>query len=252
MGITGLSERERQLLELLMDDMSLSVSQLSKHFNVSAVTVRSDLGNLEEKGFIIRTHGGAFPTYHPDILRRQKENVDTKKKLAKAAAGFINNGDTVMIEAGTTTALIPRYLMGMNDIHIVTNSTLTLQYGRSNPSLHLTFTGGIFRSITESMVGPSALEDLSRFYVKVAFIGTDGFSIKNGLTTHDIEGAEIVRMMVEKADKVILIADSSKYNQTGFVHVLPLNRVDTLITDSGISAEAEDEFKKAGLDYIKV
>jgi DeoR family galactitol utilization operon repressor len=247
-----INDRERKLLDLLMEDANLSVSDLSKLLDVSAVTVRSDLGSLEEKGFIIRTHGGAFPAFHPDILFRQKEGIDIKKKLAKAASSLVSSGDTIMIEAGTTTALIARYFLGLTNLHIVTNSTLVLPYARTNPSISLTLTGGVFQPSTESVVGPSSLSDLEQYHVKTTFIGTDGFSIKNGLTTHHIEGAEVVRKMVERADDVVLLADSSKFNRSGFVRVLPLESINKLITDSNLSNEAEEQLQEIGVEIIKV
>ena len=131
-----------------------------------------------------------------------------------------------MIEAGTTTALIAKYLLGKRDVHVVTNSTLVIPYARFNPSLHLTVVGGEFRPSTESLVGPVALRDLEEFHVRIAFIGTDGFSLESGLTTHLVEGAEIVRKMQAQAKRTVLVADSSKWGKVGFARVLPLGEVD--------------------------
>ena len=138
----GLSERERQILMLLAEDATVSVADVSDRLAVSKVTVRSDFSSLEEKGFLIRTHGGAMPAFHSSIMERNRNRTDEKNRIAKAAAAMVQDGDTVMIEAGTTTALIVRYLMGKRDLHIVTNSTLLIPYARTNPQLHLTVVGG--------------------------------------------------------------------------------------------------------------
>jgi DeoR/GlpR family transcriptional regulator of sugar metabolism len=139
---SGLNEREKDILDHLKDDPSLSVSQISDLVGVSRVTVRNDLDHLASVGLVFRTRGGVQTAFHPDMLARQKENQDTKKTIAKAAAAMIEDGDTVMIVAGTTTALIGSFLLGKRDVRIVTNSTLLLPYARMNPALHLTLVGG--------------------------------------------------------------------------------------------------------------
>lgn len=250
--IKNLSEREREVLMLLAEDSSLSVTEISGKLNVSAVTVRHDLSSLSEKGFVVRNRGGAFPAFNPSILIRQRNMAEVKSRIAKAAAGLIGDGDTIMIEAGTTTALITQYLLGKRDIHIVTNSTLIIPYARINPSIHLTLTGGAFRPFTESVVGPVALKELEQFHVKFAFVGTDGFSLDTGLTTHLVEGAEIVKKMAAQAGSTICVADSSKYGNAGFVKVLPLENVSTLITDSGLDPAVISQIKEAGVEVLTV
>ena len=230
----NLNDRKRLILQMLAEDSNISVNDISKSLHVSAVTIRSDLSGLEESGFIIRTRGGALPAFHKSILDRQRNMIEEKTRIAKTAASLVNDGDSIMVEAGTTTALVARFLLGKRDIHVVTNSTLLLRYARINPSLNLTVTGGEFRPMTESFVGSMTLRELEQFHVRLAFVGTDGFSIDNGLTTHLAEGAEIVRMMTALSQETILLADSGKYGRAGFARVLSLNQVDALITDSGM------------------
>ncbi len=246
--ITNLTDREKELLSLLTEDGSLTVTDVSRLLSVSAVTARNDLDSLAEKGYIIRTRGGGVPAFHPSILERQKHMLDAKNRIAKEAASLISDGNKVMIEAGTTTALVVKYLLGKRDIDIVTNSSLILPYARSNPAIHLTMVGGEFRTSTESFVGSMALRELERFHVRYAFVGTDGFSIVNGLTTHLSEGAEIVRKMAEQAEKTILIADSSKYDKIGFAKVLPLSAVDILIIDSDLDRSLVEQLRKMNLE----
>jgi len=243
----NLTEREQEIIDLLAEDASMSVNDISKHLDVSTVTIRSDLNSLAEKGLIVRTHGGAFPAFHQSILERQKDMVKSKALIARAAATLIENGDGIMIEAGTTTAQIARYLLGKRDIHVVTNNTLVIPYARFNPSLHLTVVGGEFRPPTESLVGPVALNDLEQFHVRTAFIGTDGFSIENGLTTHLVEGAEIVRKMAAQAERTVLVADSSKFGKVGFARVVPLTSVHILVTDDGLKPEIRAALEELGL-----
>jgi DeoR family transcriptional regulator, galactitol utilization operon repressor len=248
----SLSEREKALLELLSEDSNLSVSEVSKLLKVSAVTARNDLDSLAEKGFIIRTRGGAFPAFHPSIMERQKNMIEAKNRISKRAASIIEDGDKIMIEAGTTTAFVAKFLLGKRDIDIVTNSALILPYARSNPSIHLTMVGGEFRASTESFVGSITLRELEQFHVRYAFVGTDGFSIETGLTTHLAEGAEIVRKMSMQAEKTVVVADSSKYGKSGFARVLPLGDADVFISDSGMQPEVRSRLEEEGIHLILV
>ncbi|MCX7024790.1 MAG: DeoR/GlpR family DNA-binding transcription regulator [Spirochaetes bacterium] len=247
-----LSERERSILDFLMDEGSLSVSRLSASLGVSTVTVRADLKNLEELGFLERTHGGAVPSFHVSILERLRERRVEKNRIARAAAALVTDGDRIMIEAGTTTALVVRFLTGKRDLHVVTNSALVLTYARCLPGLSVTVTGGEYRRLTESMVGPVALDAIERHNVRLAFVGTDGLSLKRGMTTHLVEGAEIVKAMVARAEISILLADSSKYGRAGFVSVLPLSGVDRVVMDDGLPPTAAEELRAVGIDLILV
>jgi len=245
--IDNLSERRRKILGLLAEDVGISVSGMSKHLDVSEVTIRNDLKSLEERGYLMRTGGGVLPTLHQNVFDRLKTLTPEKNEIAKAAADLVEDGDAIMIEAGTTTALVAKYLLGKRDVHLVTTSTLVLPYARINPGIHLNVTGGEFRPLTESFVGPVTLSQLEEFHVRLAFVGTDGFAPHKGLTTHLIEGAEVVRKMAEQAEETILVADSSKYGQTGFVKVLPLRALSKIITDNKLDSEQKEELETEGV-----
>jgi len=250
--IAELTERERIILDRLSADGSVSVGVLARDLELSEVTIRGDLKVLEEKGWINRKRGGAAPALHRDILERQRVFPEQKNAIARAAAELVRDGDVIMIEAGTTTSLIARYLAGKRDIHIVTNSTLVFSYARMYPNLQITMTGGEFRRATESLVGPIALETISRLNVRLAFVGTDGFSLERGMTTHLMEGAEIVKAMKAHAQTTVLTADSSKYGKIGFSNVLPLSAMDLILTDADLSGEAETELREAGINIKKL
>ncbi len=244
--IPQLNDREQYILTLLVQDPNLSVSDLATSLSVSAVTMRAYLNGLSEKGYLYRVRGGAVPTLHPEIIEREQTHQEEKRAIARAAAEMVRDGDTIMIEAGTTTAMVARFLLGRRDVSIVTNNTLALAHARGNPGLRVQVVGGEFRPATESIVGPVALEYLRRFHVRLAFVGTDGFSVASGLSTHLVEGAEIVKQMAAQADETIVLADSGKYNARGFVEVLPLDRVTMIITDTGLSSAAEAELTATG------
>ena len=142
----GVSNRRQIILDQLMEHGSVSVSGLSEKLGVTQVTARADLAALEMEGLLVRTHGGATPAHHPKMFERIQTGRRRKEKIARAAAEMIHDGDTVIISAGTTTAMIPKYLWGRRDVHIVTNNTLLLNFARNNAGLHITLIGGEFRA----------------------------------------------------------------------------------------------------------
>ncbi|MDR2758168.1 MAG: DeoR/GlpR family DNA-binding transcription regulator [Spirochaetaceae bacterium] len=250
--IIELNERQRTILDKLSEDGSVSVTALAQALGLSEVTIRGDLKDLEDKGWITRKWGGAAPVMHRDILDRQREHQEQKNLIARAAADLVQDGDVIMIEAGTTTALVARYLLGKRDIHIVTNSTLVFSYARMNPLLQITMTGGEFRRPTESMVGPIALGTIARLNVKLAFVGTDGFTLERGITTHLMEGAEIVKAMKDHAQTTVLVADSSKHGKIGFTTVLPLAAMDLVLTDGDLPAMAAANLIAGGINIRQI
>ena len=236
--------RERIILDSLVEKGAISVADLSRNLEVSEVTIRSDLNSLEKRGFLRRVHGGAAPAIHPHVLERQNLGLEEKQNIAREAASLVRDGDTIMVEAGTTTALVCRYLGDKRDIHVITNSMLAFNNARNNPFLKITLCGGDFRSSTESFVGPIAEETIGRFNVSFAFVGTDGFSSQQGITTHLLEGGEIIKVMKKQARQTVLLADSSKYNQVGPVTIMSLSGADRIITDAGLPRKAALEMRE--------
>ena len=247
-----LTERERIILDRLSAEGSVSVGALARDLGLSAVTIRGDLKALEDKGWVNRKRGGAAAAMHRAILERQRVCPEQKNAIARAAAELVRDGDVIMIEAGTTTALIARYLAGKRDIHIVTNSTLVFSYARMYPNLQITMTGGEFRRPTESLVGPIALETIGRLNAPLAFVGTDGFTLRRGMTTHLMEGAEIVKAMKAHAETTVLVADSGKYGKVGFASVLPLQAMNLILTDGDLEEKAEAELREAGINVRRI
>lgn len=248
---SSFAERKSIILDLLMEASSVSVSELAKRMNVTVVTARADLVALEEEGLLVRTHGGAVPAQNRKILERMQAGKTVKGAIARAAAEMIVDGETVIVSAGTTTALIAKYLLGKKNIHIVTNNTLLLTYARTNPQLRVTLVGGEFRPEEEGVVGPMALQALDQFYVSKALIGIDGASVKQGFTAHFVESADLVRKMAKQADQTIVLSDSSKFGKPGFARILPFEEVDALVTDSALSADLENELTQADVRVVK-
>lgn len=231
--------REAYILDVLTRDGALSVAQLSRELGVSEVTIRTQLRELETRGLLTRTHGGAQSTSVHNVLERQRMHEAQKDAIARAAASLVRDGDRIMVEAGTTTSGIVRHLARHRGVQIVTNSTLVFAHARHNTALTVILTGGTFHRPSESLVGPVALRAIRDFHVRLAFVGTDGFTPLRGLTTQFAEGAEVIAAMYAQADDTWLLADSSKYGEAGFVRVLELGDLAGVMTDDGLALDAQ-------------
>lgn len=231
-----------------MEQPDLAVSELSQRFGVSEVTIRSDLKSLAAQGLILRQHGGGFPSLHVNVTDRQRTHTEEKLRIARAAAELIENLDDVMITAGTTTSLIPRFLLGRQGVNIVTNSTLLLPYVRNNPGVLVTLTGGEFRPSIEALTGPATIRELGQFHVAKAFLGTDGLVSERGITADSADIADVCRRMSEQARQTVVLADASKLGRAGFAHIMPVTRVNILITDASAPASEIASLRKKGVD----
>jgi len=189
--------------------------------------------------------------YRADLLQRQGARVHQKLAIAKEAAKLVENGDSIAVEAGTTTALIARFLLGKQDVRVISNSLLVLPYMRTNALVRLSLLGGVFSPSTESLVGPTAVHAMEQFRVRYAFVGTDGFDVEAGCTTNIEEGAEVLRTMCRCAQHRVLLADSTKYGKPGFVKTTPVSDIDIVITDDEISMEAVEAIVNTGPTVIR-
>ena len=240
------------MLDLLARDGSLTVAALSREFDVSEVTIRTQLRMLEERGVLKRTRGGAQATAVRHVLEREREHEAEKDRIAAAAAALVRDGDRIMIEAGTTAARIVRHLASNRGVQIVTNSTLVFGFSRHNDNLTVILTGGTFHRESESLIGPVALRAARDFNVRLAFIGTDGFTPQRGLTTQFSEGAEVITAMHAQAEETWLVADSSKYGKAGFVSVLPLAELTGMITDTRLDQQSVAALRETGPSVLLV
>ena len=240
------TERETYIIGRLVRDGSLAVSTLAKDLRVSEVTIRTDLRTLEDRGVLSRTHGGAEVTGYRDVLERQLQHAAEKDRIAKAAAELVRDFDHIMIEAGTTCAQIVNHLGRRRGVQILTNSTLVVRQARLSPGLAVTLTGGGFHRASESLVGPVALRTIEDFNVRLAFFGTDGFTVGRGLTAAFAEGAEVIGAMAARAAESWLVADASKYGRAGFVSVMDLTDLTGVITDTGLAPAATHDLINSG------
>lgn len=244
--------RREMIINQLMETPQITVKELSILFDVSEVTVRSDLKQLTTQGLIHRRQGGALPAFHPQIMEQQRRYPAEKMRIARAAAEMIADLSDVMISSGTTTSLIPRFLIDRENVKIVSNSTLILPYVRTSTRLQTTLTGGEFRPAFEAMTGSATISELKNFHVSTAFIGADGISVEKGITANNTEIADVCRHMLAQAQRTIVVADASKIGRVGFANITSIHKIDLLITSQEASNEKVRELIKAGLTVQQV
>lgn len=247
-------ERKNKIVEYVNLKERASVKELCKEFNVSASTVRRDLKELEDASRIKRTHGGAIPAesmanLEPSFGEKQSSLQNEKIGIAKKAVEFIEEGDTIILDSGTTTYELAKLLLGKRLI-VVTNSMIIAQVLQEGEGIDVVLTGGRLRKNTISLVGPIAEEAFDRIKADKAFIATNGVDIDKGLTTPNLTEASIKKRMLGAAKYRILLADNTKTNKVTFAKFAEITDVDYLITDSNTSSDFIKKAKTKGVEVL--
>ena len=233
--------RSDKIIRLVSEYKKIEVTQLSQLLKVSNVTIRKDLDKLEEKGIINRQHGFALINNTDDINFRLAKNYELKRKIASKAAENILDGDTVMIESGSTCALLAEELaFKRKNITIITNSVFIANYVRKSDSVKVILLGGEYQSNAQINVGPLIKKVVDEFYVDKLFIGIDGFDEQKGFRSNDLARSEAIRTMSNAAKEVIILTDSSKFNHNGTVAAFSFSDIAQVFTDKSVSKKVED------------
>jgi len=233
--------RHNEIISVLGERDSASVSELSKLLGVSEVTVRSDLNSLAQTGLVRRTRGGVarpLGISERPLEESSKQQASVKRRIGEAAAGMVQDGQTVFLDVGSTTTEIARHLSpSLRGVTVVTNGlNIALELERL-PGLHIIVTGGSLRRLQHSLVSPYALELLGRIRADILFLGCNGVHARHGVTNANFDEAEVKTRMAEYATQVVVVADQSKLGVVSRAHLLPLSGVNTLITGRQASAE---------------
>ncbi len=249
-----IDKRKNKILEILEKNGTVRVTSLSKTLNVSEVTVRNYLADLEKKGLLTRVHGGAIFSYMPyysmNLNQRMETNQKPKQRIAKRAASLIKPNDTVMLNAGTTTLLVFRSLPSDYNLNIVTNSISIALEGSSNPNYNIVLIGGTINSKFQFTYGEEATDLLKRYHADKLILSVDGVDAQNGLSTYYAEETHVDRAMMEQADSCIIVADSSKFNKKAFSKIYDIAKADYIVTDKQLLKEESDEISNMGIELI--
>lgn len=248
-------ERKQEILVRARERGRVDVEALSKGFEVSSETIRRDLNSLEEAGVLRRVHGGAIPVERLSLefplAQRDLLMTHEKDAIVELALSELPTVGAVLLDAGSTTGRLALCLPEDAELTIVTNSPAIGLSLAQRDDLTVMLLGGRIRQKTAATVDEWALHATSQIHVDVAFIATNGFSVSRGLTTPDPAEASIKRAMIASARRVVLLADHTKFDNDCFAKFGELSDVDLLVTDSGLSDDALQQVRQAGLDVVR-
>jgi DeoR family transcriptional regulator of aga operon len=255
-----LQTRLTAIITALQHSGSVSVESLSKDLNVSVVTIRRDLDSLEAQGLLRRTHGGAVsieplfyePFRNDRSFQAQVEKfADEKRRIGRAAAALIGDGDIIAVTPGTTTTEVIRGLPRQRKITVVTSTVNVAMELSKRKDLDVFVTGGHLRGDWFSLVGPTAVQSLSHLLVRTVFIGADGIDAKWGLSCFNPDEAQLNSSMAKHAQRKIGVVDHSKFGVVAGWRICPTSDLDILITDSGATDEMIAPFERGQVKVIR-
>ena len=252
----SITQRHKYILEQLKKESFVRVKDLSDALDVSEVTIRKDLDHLEDKKLLIRNHGSASALTSlisdKHIDEKEKINIEEKRRIAIAANDSLENNDKIIIASGTTLLTFANQIDTHKALTVITSSvkvSLTLCY---HPNIEVVQLGGAMRKNSVSVVGHYAEHILQTLTCNKLFLGVDGIDLNYGLTTSNMAEAYINKRMIEAADKVVILTDSSKFGQRGFCKICDLNKIHHIITDTNASAHMVEMIRELGIKVTLV
>ena len=249
-------ERRRSIVEMLHREGRVLVASLARHFRTSQITIRKDLEVLDNQGLIQRTHGGALPLQSgalldPTLREKEKQHQEEKIRIAMAAAKMVEEGQSVLLDSGTTTTAIARALKDIKKLVVITNA-INIAAEVAGTNIEVILTGGMLRKNSFSLVGPVAEQGLRQLSADILFLGVDGFDTQLGLFTPNLFEAQVNRVMVEISRKTVAVCDSSKFGRRSLCNIMPATAVDHVITDKNIAKQELQALRDAGINTTLV
>lgn len=246
--------RRKKILELLDRDGQVRVSQLSEILGTTVVTIRSDLAALERNGYLERIPGGAVQAvknyYNLDFQRRKQEHMEYKKDIAVAASNLVNDGETLLINSGTTTFFTAVELKRHKNLNIVTNSiSVALELG-TYPTFRVILLGGEINPQYSFTYGNDAMQQLKNYKADKAILSVDGIHNEIGLTTYHAEEAVINKLMMERARQTVIVADYTKLRHESFANIGAISNAHSWVTNDCVDKKLLSEIKASGIEVI--
>jgi DeoR/GlpR family transcriptional regulator of sugar metabolism len=237
---------------MIQEQGKVKVSELSEKYNISEVSIRKDLETLEAQGHLSRIHGGAVGMnklyLSMDLSDRYKTNANAKREVAELAAKFIEDNDTIMMNAGTTLSYVLRAISGKKNINIVTNSVQNATEAALYPSFNVILLGGELDSKYQFTYGTDATRQLENYHATKCILSVDGISADSGLTLYYSNEAALVKKMLESSATAIITADSSKVGKNGFAKITDASKTNILITTHSENKNELEKLRKLGLE----
>lgn len=246
------AERRSRILEILNDYGQVNVNTLSKDFNVSEVTIRNDLQNLENNKLLIRAHGGAFKTSNLALPVSQKKNINliAKRLIGKKAVSLIEENDSIILDSGTTTYEVSNNLRDFEKLTVISNALDIINNLSQYNNIETFVPGGFLKEFSMSLVGPMAARNFKQLYCNKLFLGIDGIKSDVGVFTHHMEEAYLNQIMIDIAEEAIVVADSSKFNKSGLAFIEGFHKIDKVITDAKINKKTFLMLEKNNVEVI--
>ncbi len=249
-------ERHTKILELIGERGKVEVSELSRLFRISEVTIRNDLKDLHKRGLVRRAHGGAVrvETVSVDASLQVKalQRADEKQRIGAAAAALIKDGDSIILDSGTTTQQIARQIKGRKDLTVITNGINVAMELLGANDIRLVLLGGMVRQSSYSAVGHFTEDMLRQLSADKLFLAVDAFDLDFGLSTPNPEESKVNQAMVQIAREKILVADSSKFGKRSLSRIVPLSVIDKIITDDSLAEDIKAELRARGVELTLV
>ncbi len=249
-------DRRSRIAELVRQRGSARVNELAEIFGVTPVTIRSDLAALEREGVLIRDHGGAvaLPAMNALIAFEQRAGIrlEAKARIGAAAAQFVDPGDTILLDAGTTVVEMVKHLRQRTPLTVVTNALNVVIELRHLTEVQVWMLGGAVNYATFGTLGPLVEQSLGDLVVEKLFLAAESVDSAYGVTDSTSEIAQTKRALARAARRVFLLADSSKWQRRGFIKVIPLSAIDTIITDTDLPDSEVSRLEAAGVRVMLV
>lgn len=252
--ILSIAERHKYILNTLRKEGFVKVVDIAKKLDVTTVTVRKDLKMLEEKGLLYRTHGSASPI-NPHMTDRhvkvkEKIKIHEKKIIGSYAARLIEEDDSIIVNSGSTICAFAEQIEPIGKLTVVTSSIKVTSILGEHEDINVVQLGGTLRRSSMAVIGSSALNFLSNITCSKVFLGVDGVDFDFGVTTSNVEEAELNKAMMDVSLKTIVLCDSSKFGKKGFGKICGLDKIDVVVTDGGVSASMVRLLEEQGVEVI--
>ncbi len=249
-------ERRMEIVNRVNQQGKVRVEDLAVQFKVSTVTIRTDLNYLEQKAFIVRSHGFAIPSTgliaELSVQEKRHHNLGVKSLIAVEAATHIENGDMIILDSGTTTCEIATLLKQKTDLVVMTNGLDVAMELSGSAGIDVLMTGGALRKQAMSFSGSQAEKTLANYRFNKVFLGVDGFDVHAGITTHNEQEASLNRLMCDISEQIIAVCDSTKFGKRSCHMIREFGHINMLITDSGIPKEYLSHLQEMKVDVIIV
>ncbi len=246
--------RLRIILERLGRGASVRVQSLADELDVSPMTIRRDLSELEGQGYLVRRHGGAVKSAAIDSLfsfdRRLERNREQKEAICRAASALVEDGEVLFIDCGTTLFRLCRHILERRGLRVITNSLPVVSELIHHGHVRVSLVGGEIVHERQAAYGGAAERTLAEYHADKAFIGVDGISLAGGLSSFDEQEAGVTLRMARSADRVILLCDSSKIEKDSWYRFAPLSLVHTLVTDGRLDPRVGERYRRAGIRLV--